>query len=126
MALQILVVDADAGAAEASRALVQHLVPTASVVREPTPERALAAAQRTPPDLLLIDPAPYPSMATVLIQLCNEWWPDTRIIVLSSARLSPVQMQQCRVDASLEKPASPARLLDALRRVLAVAHAVAI
>lgn len=118
MALQILIVDADAGAAAATSAFVTHLLPTASIACESTPDQGWRSAHRTRPDVLLIDPAPYVSTAMLLIQLCQERWSDMHVIVLASAPLSPTRRRQCHADVYIEKPASPARLLDALAGVL--------
>lgn len=118
MAMQILVVDADSAAAAATRDFAQHLVPSAYISCETTPERAWHVAQRTPPGLLLLDPAPYTPSGLLLIQLCKASWPEMRVIVLTSAPLAPSRIRQCHADAYLEKPASPARLLDALNGVL--------
>ena len=116
--MQILIVDDDGGAAAATRAFVQHLVPSASVVCEARLEHAWSVAQHTPPDLLVIDPAPYLATARLLIRLCNESWPTMRVVVLTSAPISPSRRQQFHADAYLEKPASPAHLLEALTPLL--------
>lgn len=123
MTLQILIVDADASAAAATSAFVKHLVPSAAVTCEPSPGRGWSAAQRTPPDLLIVDPGAPGSSGTLLIKLCKENWPGMHIIALASERLSPSQIQQCAADAFVEKPSSPALLhevlLRAFRQVLA-------
>lgn len=118
MAMQILIVDADEAAAAATRAFVQHLVPTASVVCEARLEHAWSVAQQTPPDVLVIDPAPYLATARLLTRLCKESWPAMHIVVLTSAPIAPSRRQQLQADAYLEKPASPAQLLEALTRLL--------
>lgn len=118
MSTHILIVDADAGAAATTCAVVQRRIPNASVVCETTPEHAWSSAQHTPPDLLLIDPAPYPSTGSLLIQLCHEWWPGIPVLVLASAPVSSARRQQFHADAYLEKPASPARVLAAITDLL--------
>ncbi|HEY0606259.1 MAG TPA: hypothetical protein VGD58_25275 [Herpetosiphonaceae bacterium] len=112
--MHILIVDDDGGAAAATRAFVQHLVPTASVVCEARLEHAWSAAQHTPPDLLVIDPAPYLATARLLMRLCKESWPTMHTAVLTSAPIAPSRRQQFHADAYLEKPASPTQLLEAL------------
>ncbi|HEY0603591.1 MAG TPA: hypothetical protein VGD58_11805 [Herpetosiphonaceae bacterium] len=114
MSIHVLIIDADSGAAATTCAVVQRRIPNASIVCEATPERGWSSAQHTPPDLLLIDPAPYPSTGSLLIQLCHEWWPDIRVLVLASAPVSSVRRQHFQADAYLEKPASPARVLEAI------------
>lgn len=118
MSMHILIVDADSDAAATTCAVVQRRIPDASIVREATPERAWNSAQHTAPDLLLIDPAPYPSTGSLLIQLCREWWPNIRVLVLSSAPVSSMRRQQLQADVYLEKPASPARVLEAIDLLL--------
>ena len=119
--MQILIIDDDGGAAAATHAFVQHLVPSASVLCEARLEHAWSVAQHTPPDLLVIDPAPYLATARLLIRLCKESWPTIRVVVLTSAPIAPSRRQQFHADAYLEKPASPAHLLEALTPLLQTA-----
>ncbi len=117
MASHILVIDADASAAEVTCALVRRLAPSATIAREARPEQGWLAAQRTVPDVLIIDPSSHDSTGTLLIQLCQKQNPGIRVIVLASVP-TPVlrrQLQHLDVHMYLEKPVASALLVDQLR-----------
>lgn len=117
MLLHILIIDADPSASQITGALVQRIAPQATLTIEATPEQGWWAAQRRPPDVLVIDPSPYGAAGPLLIQLCKEQNPDIRIIVLTST-IAPAlrrQIQTLGVHAYLEKPAASAVLVEQMR-----------
>ena len=121
MISNILIVDADPAAATATSAFVQRLVPNAAITCEATPERAWWAAQTAAPEVLVIDPAPFTTSGSVLIDLCQQTWPAIRLMVLTSAPISRQRIERQHADVYLEKPASPARLRVALAQLLGTA-----
>ena len=52
----ILIIDADAGAAQTTRALVARIAANASLTVETTAERGRIRLQQHPTDVLIIDP----------------------------------------------------------------------
>lgn len=120
MNLHILLVDADAGAAQITGAIVQRSAPEATLRIEPTISSGWASAQHGPPDVLIVDPAPYGQSGLRLIQDCKALQPAMRVIVLASAPTPSLRqrMQGLGVDLYLEKPAPLALLSDTLKAAL--------
>jgi DNA-binding NarL/FixJ family response regulator len=116
----VLIVDADDGASQVTRALVKRITPGASVEIEPTPEGGWQSAQRTPPDVLIIDPSPHGQSGMLLISLCKEDAPATRVIVLTSRPTPTLRafVKRLGVDVYLEKPTALALLVDRIRGAL--------
>jgi DNA-binding NarL/FixJ family response regulator len=117
----VLIVDADAGAAQITAAVVQRITPGATVVCEQTPERGWLAAQVRPPDVLILDPNQHLRSAAVLIGLCRQTAPAVRIVMLASAPTPALRARatELQLDAYLEKPVASALLVGRLRGVLA-------
>lgn len=117
---RILILDANASAAQVTRAGVQRAVPQASIAVEATPENAWINAQREPPDLLIIDPVPAELASAWLIQTIKATYPSSRVIVLASAPTSAIRRNGGRVaiDVYLEKPAPLSALMQAVQKVL--------
>lgn len=120
MAPQVLVVDPDTSAAQITSAVVQRIAPTAVVVCVRSPEEGWAHAQRDRPDVLIIDPSPHGAAGRLLMELCRDASPATRIVVLASAPTPSLRTRaaQLKVESYIEKPAAPALLIDQLRGVL--------
>jgi len=120
MVRHVLLIDADSSAAHITSAIVQRLAPDVTVACERTPERGWFSAQHQQPDVLIIDPSPHGPAGTLLIEICKATWPETRVVVLSSAPTPALrtQIQQLAVDAYLEKPAPPTVLIEHLLKIL--------
>lgn len=120
MSLHILLVDADASAAHVTGAIVQRNAPQATVRIEPNIRSGWASVQQSPPDVLIVDPAPYGQSGLQLIQDCKELRPTMRVIVLASAPTPTLRgrVQRLGVDLYLEKPAPLALLSDTLKAAL--------
>jgi len=114
MSLHILLVDADPSAAHVTGAIVQRNAPQATVRIEPNIRIGWASVQQSPPDVLIVDPAPYG------IQDCKELRPAMRVIVLASAPTPTLRgrVQRLGVDLYLEKPAPLALLSETLKAAL--------
>lgn len=120
MNLHILLVDADASAAHITSAIVQRSAPDATLRIEPHIPSCWTSVQQSPPDVLIVDPAPYGQFGLQLIQDCKELQPAMRVIVLASAPTPGLRqrMQRLGVDLYLEKPAPLALLSDRLKAAL--------
>ena len=120
MSAQVLIVDADTSAAQVTAAVVQRILPAATITCETTPERAWQAAQRQTPDALIVDPSPHRRAGVLLIELCRETAPAVKIVVLASAPTPSLRARttELGVDAYLEKPVASAVLVSQLRAVL--------
>jgi DNA-binding NarL/FixJ family response regulator len=117
MVEHILIIDAHATALEVTHALAQRLAPTAIITCTSTVYSGWLAAQRTPPDALVIDPSPFGPSGVLLIQLCKAQYPALRVVVLASVPTPGLhrQLAQLGVDVYLEKPIASARLVEQLR-----------
>jgi DNA-binding NarL/FixJ family response regulator len=120
MAVHILIIDADPSASTVTSAMVKRSIPHAIVHCETAADRAWLSIQQNTPDMLIIDPATQGYGSTLLIQLCKEELPATRIVVLASAPTPGLRsaMQSLGIDVYLEKPLALAKLTDKLRAVL--------
>jgi DNA-binding response OmpR family regulator len=116
MVPHILIIDADLGAAQVTRAVVARTLPDATVAMAPTVERALLSMQEQRPDALIIDPAPQIRDGTRLIEQFKAARPDAPVIVVASMPTPALRrtMAGLGVDTYLEKPA----LLPLLRNQL--------
>lgn len=116
----ILIIDADASAAQVTRSLVLRVNPSATWSIEPTAERGSRSADAHPPDVLIIDPNPIDMEATRLMQHVRSDCPDARIIVLSSSTTPTLRRYMYEIGADLffEKPSAPAGLFAGLRMAL--------
>ena len=116
----VLIVDADASAAEVTGAIVRHITPSATIDIAATPELGWFSVRRRTPDVLIIDPSPDRTAGFVLVRLCQQLQPPPQIVVLASAP-TPIlrsQAHQLGVHMYLEKPAALAQLVEQLRAVL--------
>ena len=104
----ILIIDADASAAQVTRSLVLRVNPSATWSIETTAERGSRSVDAHPPDVLIIDPNPNDLEATRLMQHVRSDCPDTRIIVLSSSTTPTLRrhMYELGADLFFEKPLS--------------------
>ena len=120
MPRHVLIVDADAGAAQATRARIERLLPGTTIAVEASPEAGWLSVQRHPPDVLVIDPSPRCLDAMLLIQLLKEAQPTSRVIVLASQPTPSLRcaLQRIGVDAHLDKGAALPVLLDHLHAAL--------
>lgn len=121
MNLHILIIDADAAAAQVTRARIARIVPGATFAVERDPERGWLSAQQHKPDIVLIDPARHRLHCGLLLQLIKEAHPATGVIVLDSAPTPAFRrsMHQLGVDLYLDKASSLVFLGDGLRNTLA-------
>jgi DNA-binding NarL/FixJ family response regulator len=121
MAFHILVVDADRNASLVTCAFVQRVAPHATVTCESTPRDAWLSFQRTPPDVLVLDPSPYGPQAILLLQLLKQQHPHCRVVILASMPTPGLRrkLREMQVDAYLEKPAPLPLLAEQLRAMLA-------
>lgn len=122
MAEHILIIDANSSALDVTHALARRLAPAATITCTATVYSGWLAAQRTAPDALIIDPAPFGPSGMLVIQLCKAHYPALRVVVLASAPTPGLhrRLMQLGVDVYLEKPIASARLVDQLRAGLAM------
>jgi DNA-binding NarL/FixJ family response regulator len=118
MPAQILIVDADAAAAQVTRAIVERAAPAARLAVAPDLRAAYRELQRELPDVLIIDPSPHPLAGVELVAAVKRRTPHGQVIVLASVPTAGLrrQMQGLGVDLYLEKPAP--LLVDEVRRLL--------
>jgi DNA-binding response OmpR family regulator len=107
MALQILIVDTDTHAAQATSAVVSRPFLDVKVLVAPTHELALRSMQEHHPDVLIIDPSPHNLDGAGLIQHFKTTCPRAITIVVASAPTPALRrkMSELEVDRYLEKPA---------------------
>ena len=117
MPADILIVDADAAAAQVTRAIVQRAAPGAQLAVVAGLQAAYRELQRALPDVLIIDPSPHPLAGVELAAVVKRRHPDGQVIVLASAPTAALrrQMQGLGVDLYLEKPAP--LLVEDVRRL---------
>lgn len=115
MAEHILIIDANTTALDVTHALARRLAPAALITCTSTVGSVWLAAQRTPPDALVIDPSPFGPGGMLVIQLCKAQYPAVRVVVLASAPGLQRQLVRLGVDVYLEKPVASARLVEQLR-----------
>jgi DNA-binding NarL/FixJ family response regulator len=116
----ILIIDADTGAAQTTRALVARVAAHATVTMEATAERGRISLQQHLPDMLIIDPSPLHLAATQLIQWLKTEHPAACVIVLASTS-TPVLRQRMKdlgVDQYQDKHQPPRVLTQQLRAAL--------
>jgi DNA-binding NarL/FixJ family response regulator len=118
MPARILIIDANAAAAQVTRAIVERAAPGAQLAVAPDLQAAYRELQGEPPDVLIIDPAPHPLAGVQLAAAVKRRNPRGQVIVLASAPTAALrrQMQGLGVDLYLEKPAP--LLVEELRRLL--------
>jgi DNA-binding NarL/FixJ family response regulator len=116
----ILIIDADTGAAQTTRALVARVAANATVTMEATPERGRISLQQHLADVLIIDPSPLHLAATQLIQWLKTEHPTACVIVLASTSTSILRqrMKELGVDQYQDKHQPPKALTQQLRGAL--------
>lgn len=121
MALQILIVDTDTHAAQATSAVVSRPSLDVKVLIAPTHELALRSMQEQCPDVLIIDPSPHNLDGAGLIQHFKTICPGAITIVVASAPTPALRrkMSELEVDRYLEKPALLSLLWRDLQALLA-------
>jgi DNA-binding response OmpR family regulator len=121
MALQILIVDTDIHAAQATSAVVSRPSLEVTVLIAPTQELALRSMQERHPDVLIIDPSPHNLDGAGLIQHFKAICPGAITIVVASAPTPALRrkMSELEVDRYLEKPALLSQLWRDLQALLA-------
>lgn len=121
MAPHVLIVDADTSVAQITSAVVRHITPGITLATETTPERGWVSARQTPPDIVIIDPAPHPSAALYLIQRCHQLQMPPHTVILTSVSTSTLRAsaQQLGVKIYMEKPADLVELIEQLRMLVA-------
>jgi CheY-like chemotaxis protein len=102
----ILVVDADASAAQVTGAVVTQVAPRAHITVAPSLIEGLQRMRHERPDVLLIDPARQGRTVARAIQDIKDIHRGMYIIVLASIPTPTLRrsMQQLGVDVYLEKP----------------------
>lgn len=102
----VLVLDADASAAQVTRAGVARVLPDATLAVEANAEKGWQSAQAHWPDVLIIDPAPHNMASAWFIQAFKSAQPNGVVIVLASAPTPTLRrtMHRLGVDVYLEKP----------------------
>jgi DNA-binding NarL/FixJ family response regulator len=120
MVPHILIIDADFGAAHATRALVAVMVVDALLAVEPTLARGRVHMEQHRADALIIDPSPHHVAAVQLIEWVKTERPATRVIVLASTTTAVLRqrIEMLGVDLYLEKHQPPTKLIGQLRSVL--------
>lgn len=113
----VLILDADPGAAQVTRAGVARALPDATLDVESTAERGWASAKAHQPDLVIVDPGAHNLGNLWLIQALRSAHPHALIIVLASVSTPGLKrrLESMGVDVYLEKPAPLTVLLAAVR-----------
>lgn len=124
MSLHILIMDADPGAAQVTRAGVERALPGATLDVEADADHGWHSVQRHCPDALIIDPAPHNLASAWLIQALKSVNPDAPVIVLASAPTPSLRrtLHRVGVDVYLEKPVPLSILLSELQASLTAHH----
>ena len=119
MAHHVLIVDADASAAQVTAAGVMRALPDASLTIVPSPERGRSSLRCLQPDVLIVDPSPNTLTAMALIRLVKAEYPACCVVVLTSAPRPVLRRDLMRlgVDVYVEKPAPLELLIQQLRAV---------
>ena len=119
MAHHVLIVDADASAAQVTAAGVMRALPDASLTIVPSPERGRGSLQCLQPDVLIVDPSPHTLAAMSLIRLAKAEYPACCVVVLTSAPRPALRRDLMRlgVDVYVEKPAPLELLMRQLRAI---------
>ncbi len=117
MALRVLIIDADPGAAQVTCATIKHLVPDTVCAVADNPVQGWLRLRQQPADLLIIDPARYPQVGRRLLELVGDALPQMQVAVLSSAT-TPATSRLPGVGTYLDKALSPAMLRIKLRALL--------
>ncbi|MCW5880038.1 MAG: response regulator [Anaerolineae bacterium] len=122
MSLHILILDADAVAAQVTEAGVRRALPEATRSGVSDVVAGGLSGEGGRPDALIIDPAPHNLASAWLIQAFKAENPDALVIVLASAPTPNLQrtLNRLGVDVYLEKPVSLPILLQALLASLRV------
>ncbi len=120
MSPHILILDADAVAAQVTEAGVTRALPEATLSVVTDVDDGWQSVQAARPDALIIDPAPHNLASAWLIQAIKAENPNAPVIVLASAPTPNLRHTLCRlgVDVYLEKPVSLPVLLQALLTAL--------
>ncbi len=116
MSPHILILDADAIAAQVTEAGVTRALPEATLAVVTDVDDGWQSVQAARPDALIIDPAPHNLASAWLIQAFKAENPDAPVIVLASAPTPNLRRTLYRlgVDVYLEKPVSLPVLLQEL------------
>jgi DNA-binding NarL/FixJ family response regulator len=116
----ILIIDADPGAAQTTRALVAHIAANATLTVEATPERGRISLQQHPVDVLIIDPSPDILAAAQLIRWLKTEHPGACVIVLAAAATAALRqrMEELGIDLYQDKHKPPTVLTEQLRGAL--------
>jgi DNA-binding NarL/FixJ family response regulator len=116
----ILIIDADASAAQTTRALIARVAPGALLMVEPTAEQGRRCIQHQPVDVLIIDPVPHSLADERLIRTVKAAQPAARILVLAAESTpgSRRRMADLGIDAYLEKREPPDALVERLRAAI--------
>jgi DNA-binding NarL/FixJ family response regulator len=116
----ILIIDADPGAAQTTRALVARVTANATLAVEATLERGQISLQQDMADVLIIDPAPHDLAAAQFIAWLKTNHPAVRVIVLASTVPWAVrhQIEALRIAQYLEKHTAPTLLIEQLHSAL--------
>lgn len=124
----ILILDADAGAAQVTEAGVTRALPDATLSVVADVDNGWLSVQQAPLDALIIDPAPHNLASAWLIQAFKAENPDAPVIVLASAPTPNLARTLYRlgVDVYLEKPVSLPILLKELLASLRAPGAAAL
>ncbi len=123
----ILIIDADASAAQTTLALVARVTANATLAVEANLEHGRVSLQQHTVDALIIDPAPHDLAAARLIAWVTMEHPAVRVIVLASTVPWAVRRQiaALRIARYLEKHTGPTLLIEQLHSALdPIVHAV--
>jgi DNA-binding NarL/FixJ family response regulator len=120
MIAHILIIDADPGAAQTTRALVARIAPDATLMVEATPKRGRISLQQHRADVLIIDPSPDLLAAAQLIQWLKSEHFATCVIVLASTSTSALHqtIEELGADVFVDKHQPPMVLTQQLRSLL--------
>jgi DNA-binding NarL/FixJ family response regulator len=120
MISHILIIDADPGAAQTTRALMARIAADATLTVEATPERGRMSLLQHLADVLIIDPSPYHLAAAQLIRWLKTEHPAACVMVLASTSTSALRqrMEELGVEVYVEKHQPPTVLTQQLRSVL--------
>lgn len=115
----ILIIDADPGAAHATRALVARIAADATLTVETTPERGRISLRQHMADVLIIDPSSHhPASANLIRWLKTEHAACVIVLTSTSTPVSRQIMEELGVDLYQDKHQPPAVLTQQLRGAL--------
>lgn len=124
MALRVLIVEDQREMARILRQALKHQWPDMDVVDVPSAEEALLEFLKQAPDLLILDLGLPGLPGHEFLRRLRNTYPTLPVVVVTAASREETEalIRNLRVDEVFYKPFSPTSLVDAVARLLNLAH----